>query len=157
MMSEAVGWGMGNVSDAELFFTLASQTRPVSQNRAYHVFLVWMDGKDESRSFGQRIATLEQRGILDRNWAHDPLKAVSRGRLASMICRKLNLKTSVMLWLAGPSERAARRELIYREIMIAGGSDGDPLSGAEFVNILKRADEYGQHRPIAPRTERVVE
>ena len=97
-----------NVSEAELFFTLISDPDQINQNRAYHAFLVWADGKDEAKNFGQRIAALEQRNLADPRWVHDPLKPLTRGRLASMICRKQNIRGSFTLASSrGPSVQVA--------------------------------------------------
>ena len=127
------------VNDAEFFHYLITGVASVAQNDAYRAILIWIDGKDESRHFGQRIETLQSRGLLSPGWAHNPVEPLTRGRLASIVCRRYTIRSSVALLLTGPNERAARRELEYRRIMIPGG-DG-PMSGAEFVNVLKRADE----------------
>lgn len=127
--------------DAELFFTLITDPATINQNRAYHAFLIWADGKDEAKNFGQRIVALEQRRLADPNWMHDPLKPLTRGRLASMICRKMTVGGSWALWAFGPNERSARRALAFNNIIVSGG-DQDTMNGAEFVNILKRADDY---------------
>lgn len=128
-------------SSAELFFSLSEQQTAVNQNRAYHAFLVWADGQDESQNFGQRIVRLENKGAVEPSWRHDPLKPLTRGRLASMICRYLHVRGGVSFSAFGPIERTSRRELEFRRVMLAGGGDCDPVSAAELVNILKRADE----------------
>lgn len=133
-------------SAAELTYSLVNDPAPVTQNRAYHAFIVWAEGKDDCRNFGQRVARLEEQRVLDPHWTHDPLRPLTRGRLASMICRKMNIRGSVALILLGPNERAARRELIFRNIMPAGGGDWDGINGAEFVNVLKKADEASESR-----------
>ncbi len=143
--------------DAELFHSLIVQPKYVNQNQAYHAFIVWMEGADDSRNFGKRIVRLQEGGVLSPQWVHEPLAPLTRGRLASMICRKLDIRTSVALALVGPVERAARRELIFRNIMLPGGGDGDSMSGAEFVNVLKRADEYRGEQGVAPPDESRVE
>ncbi|MDD4889741.1 MAG: hypothetical protein PHU85_07395 [Phycisphaerae bacterium] len=137
------------MSPAEMTYTLVNEAGPVSQNRAYQAFLMWIDGKDDAKNFGQRIATLQERGVLDASWRHDPVKPLTRGRLASMICRHQHIRSSVALALLGPGERNARRELIFRGVMDSGGGDWDGLAGAEFVNVLKKADEQDKERDSA--------
>ncbi|MCG3180840.1 MAG: hypothetical protein BIFFINMI_03203 [Phycisphaerae bacterium] len=129
------------VSEAEYFNYLVMQTPLVTEDDAYHAFLIWVDGRDDATGFGRRIQVLTQRGMMDANWAHAPTDSLTHGRLAAMICRRYDLRTSVALRLVGPVERAARRELEYRKVMVPGGGDGATMSGAEFVNILKKADE----------------
>lgn len=127
--------------NAELFFALSEQQTCLCQNLAYHAFLVWIDGKDESKNFGERIVALEKKNVVSPSWRHDPLAPLTRGRLAAMICRHLKVRGSLALATLGPVERAARRELEFREVMVAGGGECNTISGAEFVNVLKRADE----------------
>lgn len=128
--------------DAEQFHMLITEPGLIAQNQAYHAFLLWADGKDDSRNFGQRIEKLESLGMVGSGWVHNPAKPITRGRAASMICRKMKIRASIALLLIGPTDRASRRELIYRNIMSGVGGDADGLSGAELVNVIKKADEY---------------
>jgi hypothetical protein len=67
-----------------------------------------------------------------------------------MVVRYYDLHTSVALLLTGPNGRAARRELEYRNVMSSGGGDLGSISGAEFVNVLKKADEkFGEEGEVA--------
>jgi hypothetical protein len=136
--------------DAIFFNYLVTEVPVLSQNDAYHAMLIWAEGEDPTDNFGDRLVELEKRGLVDKGWIHDPAAPITRGRVASMVVRYYDVRTSVALLLVGPSERAARRELEYRNVMAAGGGDWANLSGAEFVNVLKKADEtFGEGDQVA--------
>ena len=80
--------------------------------------------------------------MVGGDWEHDPLTPLTRGRVAAMICRYMHIRSSVALAVLGPLERSSRRELEFRGVMLPGGGDLATVNGAEFVNMLKRADEY---------------
>ncbi len=129
-------------SNAEYFHYLATRVDFVNQNDAYRAVLLFQDGEDGSKHFGQRIEKLQSRGLLDAKWRHDPLEPITRARLASIICRTYEVRGGWALTLFGPGlERAARRELEYQEVMSPGGGDLAPVAGAELVMILKKAQE----------------
>lgn len=132
----------GQYSDAEYFHYLTTRVQVIGQNDAYRGILIWLDGKDDSKHFGQRVEKLESRGLAQPGWVHDPIAPITRARLAAIICKAYNVKGGWALTLFGPSlERAARRELEYRKVMQSGGGDQGSVGGAEFVTILKKADE----------------
>lgn len=118
-----------------------SRQPSVAENDALGGILMLLDGKDDTRTFGQRVDVLEQRGIVGPSWSHKASRALTRGRLAYMICQACDIKGGIILRLLGPSRRYCLRELQYMEVMGMGSQWGQP-TGMEFVAVLTRADVY---------------
>ena len=132
--------GPANENSAEYLDRLSSETE-VTENDALSGMLLLLDGADEAGTFAQRVTALEQRGIVAGSWAHDSQRALTRGRLAYMICQACKIKGGVILRLLGSSQRYCLRELQYMEMMGDGMGWGE-VTGMEMVAVLSRADTY---------------
>ena len=113
----------------------------VTENDAMQGILLLMDGKDEAGSFRRRVETLAERKVVARGGDYRASRAITRGRLAYMICQACKIPGGVMLTLTGPSQRYCLRELQYRRVMCMGACY-NPVTGMEFVAVLTRADSY---------------
>ena len=113
----------------------------VTENDACSGILLLLDGKDEARTFAQRIESLKKRRLVGASWAHDASRALTRGRLAYMVCQACKIDGGIVLRLFGPSRRYCLRELQYMEMMAPGTGYGQ-VSGMELVAVLTRADAY---------------
>ena len=132
--------GPANENSAEYLDRLSSETE-VTENDALVGMLLLLDGKDDAGTFAGRITSLEQRRIVDDSWSHDSGRALTRGRLAYMICQACEIDGGVILRLFGPSQRYCLRELQYMKMMGDGMGWGE-VSGMELVAVLSRADTY---------------
>ncbi len=132
--------GPADENSAEYLDRVSSQTE-VSENDALIGMLLLLDGDDQAGTFAKRVASLEQRGIVADSWSHDSARALTRGRLAYMICQACQIKGGIILRLFGPSQRYCLRELQYMEMM-GDGMTSSQISGMEMVAVLSRADTY---------------
>ena len=129
-------------SDAEFFYTLTN--KPLcSTDDAYQGILYFVDGKDTSGDFKERVARVQMHGLVKKSWKHNPQAPITKGKVAYMFARALEIPGGVMYNITNACERYALRELIYQDIVRIGSED-DKLSGAEYVGILGRADDYRQ-------------
>ncbi len=131
-------------SDAEFLFKL-SEKKHCTTDDAYRGMLYFIDGKDTSGNFQERTARLAMRGVVDKNWTHKSNAAITNGRVAYMLARVLGVRGGVMYNLTNASGRYALRELVSNGI-IKGQSEYSKVSGAEYVGILGRADDYRQEK-----------
>ena len=126
-------------SDAEFFFEL-SEKKYCSTDDAYQGMLYLIDGTDTSNDFEERTARLVMHGVADKNWQHNPNAVTTKGKVAYMLARALEIRGGVMYNITDGSGRYALRELIYKGIII-DGTEYSQVSGAEYVGILGRADD----------------
>ena len=126
-------------SDAAFFFEL-SQKQYCSTDDAYRGMLYLIDGTDTSRDLEERTARLVMHGVADKNWKHNPNAVATKGKIAYMLVRALEIRGGVMYNVTNGCGRYALRELIHNG-MIKGGTERSKISGAEYVGILGRADD----------------
>lgn len=127
-------------SDAGFLFDL-SQKKSCSTDDAYRGMLFFLDGTDTSSNFQERTARLAMHKVIKENWQHNPQETITNGKVAYMLARALGVRGGVMYNLTDASERYSLRELGYKGI-IKNRSQGKKISGAEYVGILGRADDY---------------
>ncbi len=126
-------------SDAEFLFEL-SETKYCSTDDAYRGMLYLIDGTDTSRDFEERTARLVMHGVIKKSWTHNPNTVATKGKVAYMLVRALEIRGGVMYNITNGCPRYALRELIHNG-MIKGGRENSKISGAEYVGILGRADD----------------
>jgi hypothetical protein len=126
------------------FLDRMSSQDTVTENDAMRGVLM-LDGGDKTNTFKQRVDLLVDKKILDPKGSYDASRELSRGKLASMICRACGLSGGLILRLTGPSERYCLRELQYRQMMTQG-SASTKVSGMEFASVLTRAEIYKRTR-----------
>ncbi len=80
-------------------------------------------------------------GLVKKDWEHTPQAQITKGKVAYMFARALEFPGGVMYNITNGCPRYALRELIYKDI-IRVGSEGQKVSGAEYVGIMGRADDY---------------
>ncbi len=128
------------VSDAGFLYELSNKQYCTTDD-AYRGILYFVDGVDTSADFQERTARVQMHGLVKKGWKHDPEAPITKGKVAYMFARALELPGGVMYNVTDACERYALRELIYHDI-IRIGSEGQKVSGAEYVGILGRADDY---------------
>jgi hypothetical protein len=119
---------------------MASQQN-VCENDAFRGMLMLLDGQDKAETFQQRAEKLAEKGVIARGWRHDAARALTKGKLAYMVCQACKVRGGVTMTLTGPSQRYCLRELQYQEMM-SSGSVFTKVTGMEFVAVLTRADTY---------------
>jgi len=118
-----------------------SSLETVDENSALRAVLMLVDGKDDCKTFGERLRALQDRKIADPSWDFQADKPISRGKLAYMVFTGCDIKGGLTLTLLGPSQRYCLRELKFKGIIVSGDQEGT-VSGMETVAILSRADAY---------------
>ncbi len=132
----------------ELDFWHGLADQPITtHNDALHGLIELANGTDPAATYEQRIVWLCEHGYMDWGWyeAHD--LAVTRGLVAGVLCRILEIEGGVTMRLIGPHPRYAVRELVYREIM-RPGTFQQAMSGIEFVGVIGKARDFAQENDL---------
>lgn len=136
-----------NGDDAQIEFWHALAEKPLTSNdEAFHGLLLYTDGQDPATNYDQRVQTLKDRRMLPSGFSAAADDAVTRGDLAVAIVRILNIKGGLTMRVFGPSPRYAVRELTY-ETIYPPSSPQQTFSGAEFVGIIGRIEDYQRGDP----------
>lgn len=126
---------------ATLAYRLAQKTW-CSNDEACCLVIQLTDGEDRHDSFAARRAYLGGKEIIPAGWNMPADAPVTKGTLAYMLCRSLDVKGGLFMHLL-PSRRYAYREAVHLELM-ARGSEYEPLTGPEAVGIMGRAARISQ-------------
>lgn len=131
-----------NDPDTQLSFWHTLADRKVTSNdEAFHGLLLYVDSKDDSKSYADRVSALKSRRMLPSNFNQPADRAVERGTLAVAICRVLDIKGGVMMRLTSNSPRYCVRELEFEELYPPSG-ENQTFSGSEFLGIIGRMEDY---------------
>jgi len=123
------------------FIDRISSQKNVSENDAFRGMLMLLDGEDAAATFEARVQALQERDVLPAEWAFQADRPLTRGRLAYMVHQACDVPGGVTLTLLGPTQRYCLRELQYRGF-VGDGALYTPISGMEYVAVMKRADTY---------------
>jgi hypothetical protein len=136
-----------NTTDSQLNFWHELASRHVTSNDdAFHGLLLYMNNKDDSKTYDDRVATLKSKGLLPQSFNEPAFAAVTRGTLAVAIVKLLDIKGGWVMHVFGPSPRYAVKELVYDDIY-PPSSPQQTFSGSEFVGIIGKLDDNQQ--PVA--------
>jgi hypothetical protein len=138
-----------NDPDSQMSFWHELETRPVTSNDdAFHGLLLYVDNHDDAKNYDQRVTALKSRGLLPESFSEPANTGIKRGVLAVAIVKITGIKGGWVMHVFGPTERYAVKELIYEGIYPAS-SPQQTFSGAEFVGIIGKLDDYQQ--PVASK------
>lgn len=136
------------------FWHTVAERKLTSNDEAFHGLLLYFDGSDPTRSYAERVRLLKSRRMLAATFDRPADEAVTRGTLAIAIARALPIKGGVMMRLTGGADpRYATRELQSAGVFPVS-SLNQLFSGAEFVGVVGKLDDY-QHGVAAPVTGRL--
>lgn len=125
----------------------------VTVDEAFRAMLILLDGEDTSKTFEERKAKLESRGIARREWRLKPENVIDTGSISYMICRICKIPGGIDMntfGLVGIGDRRyATRELIYRD-MLEEIVDYQYMTGARLVGLLGRADAIMAKKGLYP-------
>jgi hypothetical protein len=150
----------GDDLDARMEFWHAMSERPVASNdEAFHALLLFFDGQDTAATYEERVATLQERGMLPASFSESAAAAVKRGTLATAIMAGLEIQGGVvyqtLALVGGPNPRYAAKELQYMGLYPTG-SDQMIFTGADLIDIIARAEDY-QRRVNPELAEQVAQ
>jgi len=138
----------GNEPEAQIEFWHTLAERPVvSNDEAFHGLLLFLDGRDPADDYAGRVAELQSRGMLPKNFKRDAHEAVRRGDLAVGILKILEMRGGVILRVFGPSPRYATRELEYANVY-PRSSPHQTFTGAQFLALIGRIEDMERARNI---------
>ena len=141
----------GNDPGEQLEFWDRLADQPVTSNDdAFHGLLMFLDGDDPAEDYDGRVRALRSRKMLPANFARPAEQAVDRGTLAVAIVRALKIDGGLMLRLFGPHPRYAVRELVFMDLY-PPSSPNQTFSGAEFLGIIGKIEDYQRREGIVPR------
>ena len=131
----------GNDANAQMNFWHGLTDEPVASNdQGFHAILLFVDNKDDSRSYADRVATLKSRHMLPKHFNEPAEMALKRGTLAVAVMRILNERGGVTTTLFGPSPRYAVREMMFRNVL-PPSTPNQVTSGNELVGIIGRVED----------------
>lgn len=138
----ALAQSLGSSFEDQLEFWHALTEQPLlTNNDALRGLLLFFDDEDETSDYNARVALCKQRGWLNETFDEDAQLAASRGTLATLLVRALDIKGGVTMRLWGVSPRYAIRELKYVGIY-PPSSESQAFSGFEFVSLIGRVENY---------------
>ena len=134
-------------------------TIPVATvDEAGRAVLILADGQESPMTPEERLAELENRGIVRPAWGLEPGHTIDRSTLGYMLFRTCRMPGGVNTLLLGSWGLGDRRYAL-KEVVAAGilahGPEYEPVTGGELVAALARADtwladhgryESGEHR-----------
>ena len=121
--------------------------RPITANDdAFHALLLYLDGRDPSVTYADRVAALKGRHLLPADFAGAADDAVDRGTLAVAVDGFLHIDGGLTMRLTGPSPRYALRAAVDRGLF-PPSSPNQGISGGAFVGVMQRAEEYQYGNP----------
>lgn len=109
------------------------------------LLITYMINKKAPKNFKQRLTLIKKQKLLPDDYEVKPGDRFTRGHLAMIIARYLNLKGSILYYFF-PNRRYSYRLLVYHGLMIPNKSEFDNLSGEEFIEIIRRVDEFKTKR-----------
>ena len=131
-----------NDPDIQLNFWHELADRKVTCNDdAFHALLLFIDGKDDAKTYDQRVSTLKSRGLLQESFNQPANLAVTRGVLAVAIVKYAGIKGGWVTHVFGPSPRYAVKELVYDGIL-PPSSPQQTFSGSEFVGVIGALEDF---------------
>jgi len=137
----------GSDPDAQMEFWHALAGKALTSNDdAFHGLLLYMDAKDDTGGYEERMANLRSRNMLPKGFDEPADGAVSRGTLAVAIMRLTHVKGGVTTRLFGASPRYAVRELMFAGLY-PPSSPNQTFSGSEYVGIIGRLEDYQRGNP----------
>lgn len=87
--------------------------------------------------FGANAADLTGRGIVE-DWGLQESSLLTKGTLAYMVCRALDIDGGVTMRVFGITRRYALRECIHRRLMTRGTVD-EYVTGRELIDVVTNA------------------
>jgi hypothetical protein len=137
----------GDTFESQMEFWHELSSRPLTSNdEALHGLLLFFDGKDPATGYADRVQAAKDRGLLGRGFDAAADEAMDRGTLACILVRALKIDGGWALSLLGPTPRYAVRELEYKGLY-PPSAPWQVFSGAEFVGIIGRVEDYQQGSP----------
>jgi hypothetical protein len=144
----------GSDADSQLSFWHELATRHLTSNDdAFHGLLLYLDSKDDSKNYAERVATLKSRGMLPPSFNDPADVAVKRGNLAVPVAKILEIRGGWAMHVFGPTPRYAVRELVYADVFPPSSAQ-QTFSGSEYVGIIGKIEDYQRSTAASASADR---
>jgi hypothetical protein len=127
---------------------LYEQDRATYQD-AGRMVLSLASGRHEGGDFETLRRGLLERGLIDPDWTLAPSDPVTKGTVAYMLCRALDIRGGLTMRIFGISRRYAFRECVYLGIF-SGGTTDEYVSGRELIDVITNAEHYRERGTAIP-------
>ncbi len=141
----------GNGSSTSFYRDLAKKKAATVED-GYRAICILKADKNEEMKFEERRDYLVKEGIVPESWSLQPQTELTKGKLAYLVCKALEIKGGVIMRVFGVSERYALRELAYLRIMPQKSAHFF-VSGTELLAVLSRAARYKTKEPVDAEEE----
>lgn len=130
-------------TDAEFFAELGFKPVATASDTARAFVILVSEGKELGGDYDRCRATLREQGILPDDWLDtaDPSDPTTKGHLARLVCKVLDLKGGLWMRLLGPQPRIALQECAYLNLMTRGAVYRHVMGG-ELVGVVDRVDRF---------------
>jgi hypothetical protein len=130
----------------DYFRRLVKQSRARKVDGVYTV-MVLLGKEKEFKTFPEELAYLEKNGYIPQGKRWDLNASLTKGELAFMLCKVLEIKGGIHMRLFGVSPRYALAELVYMGLMTQG-READVVTGRELAfTFIESADHLaGKNR-----------
>ena len=123
-----------------------SNAQSSETTKHFHGLLLYLDGTDKCADYAARVNALKSRKMLPRDFHEGPTDAADRGTLAVALVKVLKIDGGLTMRVFGASPRYAVRALEYRDVFPTS-SPNQGISGAQFVGIMQKAEEFERGSP----------
>lgn len=106
-------------------------------------------GRHEGGDFESLRRGLLERGLMDPAWTLGPSDSVTKGTVAYLLCRTLDLRGGLTIRIFGLTRRYAFRECVYLGIF-SGGTPDEYVSGRELIDVIANAEFYRERGTAIP-------
>lgn len=97
--------------------------------------------------FATVVGDLTGRGVVSSEWGLQESSLLTKGTLAYMVCRALEIKGGVTMRLFGINRRYALRECLFRRL-IASGTTDEYVTGRELIDVVTNATVFKEQGSV---------
>lgn len=139
----------GNDRASQMEFWHSLYDQPVtSTDDAFHALLLFSDEQDPAEDYGDRVRLFQKRGWIPDNFATPANQAITRGTVAVILTKLLNIKGGLTIKMIGNHPRYAVRELRFVGLY-PPSSPHQTFTGVQFASLMGRVEDYQR----TPETE----
>jgi hypothetical protein len=135
------------------FWHQLTERKAVGHDDAFHATLLFLDGQDPAADYAARVELLKSKGLLNKSFNKPGNQAITRGTLAVVLVRALQIKGGVLNFATGGgSPRYAVRELAYKNLY-PPSSPHQFFTGTELVGVFGKMEDYQRTRPAPAQAQ----
>ena len=110
---------------------------------ACRAILSTIKGEHTDADFASNVGELTGRSVVQADWGLQETSLLTKGTLAYMVCKALDLQGGATMRLFGISRRYALREVVHRRLMERGTVD-EYVTGRELIDVITNVAVYQQ-------------